>query len=573
MRRRSSLLGPTSKEGDRAEVTGGNRSAHGTAGRGTSGRATGGGLLSEDASGERRARRATGSKGNLGDDTTAGGRTRGGTKAPQAASRKSRSKRKHAGRRATLHRKIEKSRQRRDARAREAATSAGRAWNGDHRLLEAARWREEADEAQSIIAGTHPKLIGLEDEQLERRRRLFEAPALGNLTYERPEGVTRLISHQVNNMSTKDVREAKVEQMALLADRYDADAWGIGEHGINGQRRPSSETMASYFDTEVDLRSVSSYNTTEKPKGHYQPGGTAIVATNTLSGYIKNTGVDYRKLGRWSWMLLEGEPGHRTRIIQVYSVGNNKSTELGSVYQQSLRCIQTNDLRSRSDPRRPISPKDLLTVDLLEQLRTWKKQGDRMVVMMDANDHILTGSLGKALVSQKWDTGLEEVSHRAWGNVAPNTYIRGREPVDGVWASSALKIVGFKILPFQSSVGDHRGMVFDITMRSLLGRYKARVVKAGCRRLISSNQGSLTRYNALFEDQVRRHKLKERLDQLDVDMGNEAPTKEQIQRADGIFAQIAEIQLHAERKCRKILKPDLDFSSEVRFWHERVNAW
>ena len=192
---------------------------------------------------------------------------------------------------------------------------------------------------------------------------------------------------------------------------------------------------------------------------------------------------------------------------------------------------------------------------------------------MDANNHILTGSLGKAMVSHKWDTGLEEVSHRAWDNVAPNTYIRGREPVDGVWASSSLEIVGFKILPFQSSVGDHRGMVFDITMRSLLGRYEARVVKAGCRRLISSNQGSLTRYNALFEDQVRRHKLKERLDQLDVDMGNEAPTKEQIQRADGIFAQIAEIQLHAERKCRKILKPDLDFSSEVRFWHERVNAW
>ncbi len=94
--------------------------------------------------------------------------------------------------------------------------------------------------------------------------------------------------------------------------------------------------MASYFDTEVHLRSVSSYNKTGKPKGHYQAEVTAIVATNTLSGYIKNTGVDFRKLGRWSWMLLEGEPGHRTRIIQVYSVGNNKSEELGSVYQQSV---------------------------------------------------------------------------------------------------------------------------------------------------------------------------------------------------------------------------------------------
>ncbi len=103
--------------------------------------------------------------------------------------------------------------------------------------------------------------------------------------------------HQVNNMSTRNVRETKVDQMTLLANRYDANAWGIGEHRINGQGRPPSETMASYFDTEVDLKSVSSYNTTKKPKGHYQTGGTAIVATNTLSGYIKNTGVDFRKLG------------------------------------------------------------------------------------------------------------------------------------------------------------------------------------------------------------------------------------------------------------------------------------
>ena len=37
--------------------------------------------------------------------------------------------------------------------------------------------------------------------------------------------------------------------------------------------------------------------------------------------------------------------------------------------------------------------------------------------------------------------------------------------------------------------------------------------------------------------------------------------------------QTTEIQLHAVRKCRKIINPDLDFSEEVNFWHERVNAW
>ena len=37
--------------------------------------------------------------------------------------------------------------------------------------------------------------------------------------------------------------------------------------------------------------------------------------------------------------------------------------------------------------------------------------------------------------------------------------------------------------------------------------------------------------------------------------------------------QMTEIQRHAEHKCRKILKPNLSFSEDVKYWHERVQAW
>ena len=149
--------------------------------------------------------------------------------------------------------------------------------------------------------------------------------------------------------------------------------------------------MASYFDTEVDLRSVSSSNTAERSESNHLPGGTTIVATNTLGGYIKCTG------------------------------------------------------------------KELMIEDLLRQLQIWKRQGDQIILMADANEHILTGNLGAALTGSKWDLGLKEVSHRAWGAQPPNTNIRGKDPIDGVWASSTLEVVGFKILSFYSSVGDHKG--------------------------------------------------------------------------------------------------------------------
>ena len=75
----------------------------------------------------------------------------------------------------------------------------------------------------------------------------------------------------------------------------------------------------------------------------------------------------------------------------------------------------------------------------------------------------------------------------------------------------------------------------------------------------------------MFEEQVKRHKLKERLDDLDVNIGdNDRLTEEQIRRFETIHKQTTEIQLHAERKCRNILKPNLNFSDKVAFWHERA---
>ena len=123
-------------------------------------------------------------------------------------------------------------------------------------------------------------------------------------------------------------------------------------------------------------------------------------------------------------MLLEGAIGHKTSVVQFYAIGNNNSKELGSTYQQSLRYIQSSDIQS--------TPKELLINDLAKQLQTWHRQGDQLLIMADRNEHILTGSLGKALTGGKWDLDVSEVSHRAWGNRPPNTHIRGKIPIDGV---------------------------------------------------------------------------------------------------------------------------------------------
>ncbi len=91
------------------------------------------------------------------------------------------------------------------------------------------------------------------------------------------------------------------------------------------------------------------------------------------------------------------------------------SLELGSVCQQHVRYIQLNGLGS-------ISPRELFEDDLCWQLQVWRALGDRIILMMDANCHVLTGRLTRALSHPL--IGLREITKDFLGSLCPNTHAR-----------------------------------------------------------------------------------------------------------------------------------------------------
>ena len=57
-------------------------------------------------------------------------------------------------------------------------------------------------------------------------------------------------------------------------------------------------------------------------------------------------------------------------------------------------------------------------------------------------------------------------------------------------------------------------------------------------------------------------------------MGNDTVISDSLTaQLEAMNRQVEEILLAAERRRRKVLRPDLNFSDKVKFWHERVNAW
>ena len=208
------------------------------------------------------------------------------------------------------------------------------------------------------------------------------------------------------------------------------------------------------------MRSVASHNTLEtKNTGDTQRGGTGTVVNGLMAKYVRDSGVDHTGLGRWSWFKLEGEPGHRTRVVTAYAPTGSKSSGLSTYYKQSERYIKKNGLNS--------TPKKMFRDDLCAVLKQWRLQGDRIVLMMDASDNVLNGHIAKALAKDGIE--LKEAVHAQTPGYGPKTHFRGSQSIDGIWYTPDLELMGASYLPFDADMGDHRPVMADFTEQSLLG--------------------------------------------------------------------------------------------------------
>ena len=128
---------------------------------------------------------------------------------------------------------------------------------------------------------------------------------------------------------------------------------------------------------------------------------------------------------------------------------------------------------------------------------------------------------------------------------------------------------------FAESPGDHRSLCFDISTQSLLGKFRYNVCRPVSRRLVTSQQSLVTRYNEIVRDQFELHRIVERLDTVDRMMrycGNPSPSW-LCAMIIKLYKQMKKIRVHAEKKFRKILRPKSDFSPTIQLWYGRIHAY
>ena len=97
-----------------------------------------------------------------------------------------------------------------------------------------------------------------------------------------------------------------------------------------------------------------------------------------------------------------------------------------------------------------------MILDLIDDIKVWQEQGDQIMLLTDANEHV--GN--EEFISAFREIGLTEAildKHRDTNGVQL-THQRGKDPIDGIFLSANIEVQAAGYLSFGEAPSDHRGL-------------------------------------------------------------------------------------------------------------------
>ncbi len=255
----------------------------------------------------------------------------------------------------------------------------------------------------------------------------------GTFPNRKAEGIRRLLYENINGLQPRLTNNDKLMKLSDIIHNLQADICCFAEHRINFGHRTVTNGPGQLFRRDAVISTTAGHNTHENIS-RVQEGGTIMVTTGKLNQFITTTDRDKDPtgLGRWVSTLYLGKGGCSTRVITAYNPCYNRTPLSGSSYQQHRRYF----IRTHRDLT---CPRLQFQADLIHQMKAWKSNGENLILCMDANQDIYTGTLGKELTDPSGLALTEPIELITGRKIGP-TYFRGSKPIDAVWVSPSLSI-------------------------------------------------------------------------------------------------------------------------------------
>jgi hypothetical protein len=358
-------------------------------------------------------------------------------------------------------------------------------------------------------------------------------------------------SDQKNLQLTNDIKDMSI------------DCFGAAEVNLAWQNLPYVDQLQERFRGMFEFaKFISANNRDSQFKERKQSGGTMMTANGNMCARIINSTSDPRKLGRWCSLLFRGKNGLKVRVITVYRAVHSKGSL--SAYQQQKNVLLDNEIDT--------CPRAQLFVDLQEFLSKCNEAGEQIIVMGDFNEDIRNRSITTFFE----DMGMRELLLDLHGTNAPNTYIDGVHPIDGVFGTQNIQILAGGYTDFTGGIKtDHRMLWIDLRTASVLGTDEIPLWKPLARRLKCNDPRLVDRFNHLRKVHAEQNSLKQKIAEVRLII-DRLPTV----LSPEITAALEEIDvlrtkgiLWADKHCRKLKMGQVPWSPAIQQCMNRIKYY
>jgi hypothetical protein len=285
----------------------------------------------------------------------------------------------------------------------------------------------------------------------------------------------------LNGLPARISGNPKLTKLMGNIDELEVDVFGFNKHKINCLHKDNKRVSLNqlFNGGEVLSRTIGGNfkHPIARTMGRRVEGGTGIAAYGDLASMIRSdlSGMDSTGLARWSYMTFSGQEGHLTTVV----IGYNPCKSSRSYGQSSYQLQRAYFTMAKQDTC--CSQKKFET-DLVSLLTSWRQEGRRLIVCLDANDHVYTGKLAKALTGTP-QLDLQETMLSTTGTPLTATYFRGTRPIDAIWTTPDICVTNVCAMPIGYGIGDHRAFIMDISSVSMVGQNPQSIKRPTTRRL------------------------------------------------------------------------------------------
>ena len=379
-------------------------------------------------------------------------------------------------------------------------------------------------------------------------------------------GVFRLISHNVNGLSSADNHADAVHLAELMAEKL-VGLFGLQETNRNFERLKMVDT----FHRAVRSVSTHHHGVTTLAKLQwpcdYQPGGTAVSVRNHWATRYLDKGGDI--FGRWSWMTMAGRGTTKITFILAYRVCDGASE--AAITSRTVRAQQEWMYADRG--LLSINLREQFVIDLITLIRDFQLRGHDIVLMMDVNEACRQGSAVDRLI---YACHLSDVHAHSGHASPPATYHRGTEKIDFVLvlARIAPMVTAAAILGLHDGyLSDHRALLVDFDAHSLFMGNTSPVVASSARRLTSTNPIAVHTYMNAMLTKIERHGLAAKVFNLQQHSESGEWTEAHVCEWEKLDRFLEEARLSSERKCSAKKSGQAPWSPALKLAGQSILYW